>query len=330
MEQQCADGHAVQQAGQSVKSAFAQLGAVLPDGGQGRGGVVAQGQVVEADDAQILRDAQPKLQAVKHDGMGQQVVTAQNGGHILTQQGREMFLETLGKIVVAPGQMMVIRQPVFAQCMEKGQVPLLVHIGAETAAQVADLPMAQLFQISHSQVHSFIVVHTYIAAGGVGGDVVVQQNRRGPADLQLVQPGVGQGQPQEEGPDVVVLQHILVVRDRLLGGLVQIHNLHHKAGGFRRPSEPGNDVVAKIGRLGIGHVLDEKAELLGALFVEGTGVAQIHGGFQNGFSQCFAHVGGTVQSLGNCALGDIQLVCNVLDSGHESPCGLVGKRKMCG
>ena len=319
VEQQCADGHTVQQARQGVKPALAQLGAVLPDGGQGRGSVVAQGQVVEADDAQVLGDAQPQLQAVKHDGVGQQVVAAQDGSHILAQQGREVFLETLGKIVVAPSQMMVIWQPVFAQCMEKGEVALLVHIGAETATQVADLPMAQLFQISHSQVHSFVVVHTYIAAGGVGRDVVVQQDRRGPAGLQLVQPGVRQGQPQEEGPDKVVLEHVLVVAGGFLDGLAEIHDLHHKAGGFRRPPEPGDDVVAKIGRLGIGHVLDEKAELLGSLFVEGAGVAQIDGSFQNSFSQCFAHVGGAVQSLGNCALGDIQLVCNVLDSGHKSP-----------
>ena len=99
VEQQCADGHAVQQAGQGVKPALAQLGAVLPDGGQGRGSVIAQGQVVEADDAQVLGDAQPQLQAVKHDGVGQQVVAAQDGSHILAQQGREVFLETQRNIV---------------------------------------------------------------------------------------------------------------------------------------------------------------------------------------------------------------------------------------
>ena len=64
VEQEGADGHVRQQAGQSVKSAFAQLGAVLTDGGHGGLGVGTEGQIVKAvgnslkindDDSYIVR-----------------------------------------------------------------------------------------------------------------------------------------------------------------------------------------------------------------------------------------------------------------------------------
>ena len=250
--------------------------------------------------------------------MGQQIMAAQDGGNILTQQGGQVFLETLGKIVVAPGEAAVIRQAIFAQCVEKGQVPLLVDVGPQPAAEISNFLVAQPLQICHGQVHPFVVVHTDIATGGVGWDMVVQKDCRGAAGVELVQPGVGQGQPQKKCPDIIVLEHVFVVGNGFLYHLVQIDDVHDETGGFRCPPETGHNVVAEIGGFGIGHVLDEKAELLCPLFVQGTGVAQIHGGFQNCFSQCFAHVGRTVQSLGNGALGDVQLVCNVLDSGHKS------------
>src|SRR5699024_6774287 len=54
VQQQAADGHPVRQGVQGVVAAFAQLEPVLPDGGQGLGRVRAEGQVVEADDAQLV------------------------------------------------------------------------------------------------------------------------------------------------------------------------------------------------------------------------------------------------------------------------------------
>lgn len=183
MEQQGADGHPGQQAGKSVKAAFAQLGAVLADGGQRWHGVGTQGQVVKADDAQILGDADAQFQAVEHHRMGQQVMAAQNGRYILLEQGRQMLLQAFREEIIAARQVRVIRQIVFAQRVEKGAVPGLVYIRTQPAAEIADAGVPQAAQVGHRQVHALGVVNTHITSVGVGFDVVVQQHGGGVGSL---------------------------------------------------------------------------------------------------------------------------------------------------
>jgi len=53
------------------ESTFADVGAVLTDGGQRRHGIAAQRDIVKAQNADILRDPQTKLNAVDHHTVGQ-------------------------------------------------------------------------------------------------------------------------------------------------------------------------------------------------------------------------------------------------------------------
>ena len=251
--------------------------------------------------------------------MGQQIVAAHDGGHLLFQQSGKVLLQAFRKIVVAACQTVIVRQIVLAQCMEKGAVTLLIDIGTKPAAEIADPPVSQLFQMGHSQIHALAVVHAHIAGGGVAAHIVVQQNRGGVAGLHLVQPGIGQRKTQKKGPHIVVLQHVFIVGDAFLYLVVQRYHAYHKAGGLGQLAEAGHNVVTEVRGLLAGHVFDEKAQLLCAFFSHGAGIPQFHCGFQHGFSQCFAHVGGAVQRLGNGALGDVQFVGNVFNSGHGCP-----------
>ena len=72
----------IEQIGQGKKCAFAQVQSVLPDGCQRRNGVTAHGDIVKAQDADILRNTKAKFAAVVHDAVGQHIVTANNGGAV--------------------------------------------------------------------------------------------------------------------------------------------------------------------------------------------------------------------------------------------------------
>lgn len=316
MEQQGADGHPGQQAGKSVKAAFAQLGAVLADGGQRWHGVGTQGQVVKADDAQILGDADAQFQAVEHHSMGQQVMAAQNGRYILLEQGRQVLLQTFGEEIIAARQMGVIRQPVFAQRVEKGAVPGLVYIGPQPAAEITNTGVPQTAQMGYRKIHPFGVVYAHITGVRICLDVVVQQHGRCVGSLQVVQPHVRKRQTQKQSPGIVVFEHILVVAYVLLGFVVQRDYLHQITRRFCCFAEANHNIIAKIVGLLTGHVFDKDAKGLGVPLMEGAGVTHLHGGLQNGFSQCFAHIRCAVQCLGDRSLGNIQFFRNILNGDH--------------
>ena len=89
--------HAVQLAGKRVKGAFAQTRPVLPHGGKGRRCVPAQGNIIETEDADVLRDPQTQLGAMDHHTVGQKVVAADDGGAAFFQKAGQMFLQADGK-----------------------------------------------------------------------------------------------------------------------------------------------------------------------------------------------------------------------------------------
>ena len=69
MEHVGAQGNAVEVAGQGVEGALAQCRTVLPDGAQGRSGITAHGDVIIAQNADILRNTQSQFVAVEQDAV---------------------------------------------------------------------------------------------------------------------------------------------------------------------------------------------------------------------------------------------------------------------
>ena len=103
VQQQGADDNTVHQAGQSIVAAFPELRSFLADGGHGRRSVSTHGQIVEADYADIRRNAQAELLALDHGGIGQQVMTADEAGDSHIQQAGKVAFQALGDIVGASG-----------------------------------------------------------------------------------------------------------------------------------------------------------------------------------------------------------------------------------
>lgn len=83
VEQQRTDPNAVHLAGEGVESASAQVLPILADSGQRWDGVAAQGDIIEAQDAHILRHTKSQLLAVNHNAVGQNIMAADNGGTAL-------------------------------------------------------------------------------------------------------------------------------------------------------------------------------------------------------------------------------------------------------
>ena len=147
MELQAADVNLADLAGQCIIGAFAQLRPVLTDGGKGGPGFQTDGQVVDAHDAHILRHPDAGLLTAGHHVPGQQVVAANDGGAAMGQQTGKMGLHTLRNGEGMACQQMVVLQAVFPQGPKKGQIPFLIDVGAKTAADVADFPVTQIFQL---------------------------------------------------------------------------------------------------------------------------------------------------------------------------------------
>ena len=99
VEQKGADRSLSHLALQSLKCALAQLSAVLPDGRQGRRSIPAQRDVIEANNAQILRHPDARFPAMDQQHMGQQIVAANDGGAAILQQPGKMPVQALGKAI---------------------------------------------------------------------------------------------------------------------------------------------------------------------------------------------------------------------------------------
>ena len=129
VQKQRPDGNAVQQAGECVVGAAAELWPVLADTGQRGDGVGAEGQIVKSDDAQLVGHADAHLHAVDEDGVCQQVVAADDGGDALAEQPRQMVLQAFGGVVGVAYQGGLIRKAALTQRAEEGPVAHLMDIG---------------------------------------------------------------------------------------------------------------------------------------------------------------------------------------------------------
>ena len=315
MQQQAADGHPVQQAVQRVVAAFAELQPVLPDGGQRRGGVGAEGQVVEADDAQLFGHPDAQLEAADEGGVGHQVVAAQNGRHPLREHPGQVGVHALGEVVRVPRHRVAGGQLAAAHLVEKALVPHLIDVAAQRAAQIADAAVAHGVQRLDGLADGLVVVDAEGGDGGVAPDEVVVQHRRGVAAGKVLHPWVEQGQAQKQRPDVALPQHIGVVRGGLLYLFGQGDHSHAVAHGLGHLTEAGDDVGAEILGFGVVHVLDEDGE--GARRAPPRpGVAEGDRRVQDGLAQALADVGRAVQRFGHRPLCDAYLFCNIVHGRH--------------
>ena len=287
VEQQGADGDAAHQAAQGVVGAAADFLPLLADGGHGRIGVGAEGEVVKADDAQVPGDRQAPLLCMDHQGVGQEIVAAENGGYALAQKPGEVSLETLGEVEGVAGQGGGVGHLVGPEGLEKGAVALLIDVGAQSAAEIADLPVPQLFQVAHREAHGLEVVHADIGRGRVDLDVVVVEHGGRAAALELPEPGVRETHAQEHGPSVVALQHIGVVVKLLLQVVAERLDDHLAAVRLGHFPEAQDDVIAEVLGGFVGHVFDKYNKSGGLAPAHGPVVAQLHGGFQDRFAHCF-------------------------------------------
>ena len=58
-----------------------------------------------------------------------------------------------------------------------------------------------------SQFHSLIVVDFHVGGSGIYLNIIVVKNYRGVANLKVLHPRIGIGKSQNEGSEVVILQH---------------------------------------------------------------------------------------------------------------------------
>lgn len=73
--------HIVKQACQCIECSLAQLDAILTQGGNRRGCMRANRQIIKTDNADILRDSLTELLALLNDRVGKQIMTAYNCGN---------------------------------------------------------------------------------------------------------------------------------------------------------------------------------------------------------------------------------------------------------
>lgn len=189
MKLQCADGGMVHLALQRVERAFSKLDAVLTDGGQRRPCDAAQGNVVKADDAEIIRDPDIQLRAVGQDSLGEQIVIAQNGRASQRHQPWKLLLNALAGQESHPHGR--IRHAEARHRVREGDLPLLIDKGLRgAAAEIADLPVTQTLEVSDRESHCFKIIHTHIGYKGILVGRVVEQDGRCLALLDRSDPGI--------------------------------------------------------------------------------------------------------------------------------------------
>ena len=99
MQQYGSDCHMVADAVQGVVSTFSKFFAVLADRGQRRGCMGRHGQIVEADDTDVLRDAVPQLLALHNGSVGDKIVAADKSSHSHVQKPGEMLFDALADVI---------------------------------------------------------------------------------------------------------------------------------------------------------------------------------------------------------------------------------------
>ena len=198
-------------------------------------------------------------------------------------------------------------------------IPLLVDIRLQGAAQVADLSVAQALQVGHRLSHALRVVHPHMGHIGIAADMVVVEDGGRPAGLELMEPGVGQGQTQKQAAPVIAQHHIFVIVDGVLQLPVQGDDLHMVSGRLRRLAEADHQLIAEILRLLVFHAGNKEGDPGGFPAAGDPRVAQLHRLLQNGLPHGLADILGPVQRFGDRTLGYLQLSGNIIQGGHGYP-----------
>lgn len=144
MQQQCSDRNPAQQACQGVVAAFSELEAVLPDGGERRRGVGAEGQIIETYDADFLWNPEAHLLALDHCRICDLIVAADKGCYMLVvQQTGQVLFHTVGDVVGTPGEGIISRKPLVVHRLEEG-LPAHSHdMGIQCVTEIADPGVAK-------------------------------------------------------------------------------------------------------------------------------------------------------------------------------------------
>ena len=133
MQLQRTDRYVVEDTVQREEGAFAQLCSILADGGKRRGAVLAEGDIIESHNGDILRNLKSHLLTCLHYGVSQQIVAAGDGGASLLQKIRKMKGENFSSQVCVPGQ--ILRwQSEYLHSLVICCVAFLVYIVAKSTA----------------------------------------------------------------------------------------------------------------------------------------------------------------------------------------------------
>lgn len=80
-------------------------------------------------------------------------------------------------------------------CLEKGPVPDLHDVGAQRTAQIGDFLVPESFQMRDCQIHALIIINAYICGVRIADNMIVVEDRRSPACLEIFHPWLSQGKP---------------------------------------------------------------------------------------------------------------------------------------
>ena len=138
-----ADGNSVEQTHGGIVSAFPDIDPVLPYGGEGRGGVGADGDIVKADNAHGFRNPAPHLLALDEGGVCDRVLAADDGGDSHVQQAGKMPIHAFCQEKGTSCQLRGIIQPMAPQGLKECVIAHLHDMGFKRAAQISDFFMAK-------------------------------------------------------------------------------------------------------------------------------------------------------------------------------------------
>ena len=134
MQQHGTDRYMIADAVQGVIPAFSKFFTVLADRGQRRGCMGRHGQIVEADDTDILRDTVAKLLALYNGSVGDKIMAADKSSHSHIQKPGEMLFDALADVIGGSHAGGISFQTVLLHGIGEGFVPDLHNVGTGRTA----------------------------------------------------------------------------------------------------------------------------------------------------------------------------------------------------
>ena len=138
--------------------------------------------------------------------------------------------------------------------------------------------------------------------------------------LEVLHPRLAEGKAEYKSAGIIILQHEYVKRCLALELYIHRDYVHFKPGGLAHLPESHHNIIRKVVGLKIFDVVllgDHAQALCGFLIAAELGIPQFHGSLQYLFLQCFADVRSVIQSFGYSALGNPQLISDILNGRHK-------------